>query len=147
MSVGIAFPDATILAFRFERRYPKRVGDAVEKAIATASAMVEATAKKSFLPRAGKKPTPNPLRGAFTLRVRTGQLRRSIRTKKTGKGFNVVYRVGSGIVYAPIHETGGRTKHANIPARPYMRPSLERNVNRIRKIVVSAVRAAMEASK
>jgi phage gpG-like protein len=52
------------------------------------------------------------------LHVRTGRLRKSINYWLQGDSAFV----GSNLVYAPIHEFG----FAFIPARPYLKPSIER---------------------
>lgn len=80
---------------------------------------------------------------------KTGNLRRSITEFAS---WNTI-EVWSRLVYSAIHEFGGtitpkkwnyltfkignkrvRTKKVNIPARPYLRPGLENNINEIVKI-------------
>lgn len=58
------------------------------------------------------------------LGVVTGRLRTSIATKPTEKrGDSYVAKIGTNVEYAAVHEFGFPER--NIPARPFMRPSLE----------------------
>jgi len=66
-------------------------------------------------------------------RRRTGALRRSIRVKNDRENLRSV--VGSGLVYARIHEVGGfilngfgKGRKIYIPARPYLRAALNENI-------------------
>jgi len=131
------------------------------RAVKDAGNLVQGESRKSFLPSSSG---PNPATGANTLRWQTGGLARSILSRVSGSGFSTQARVGPTLVYGAIHETGGRTKAhvikarkaggalafahkgANvvvksvqhpgslIPARPYMRPALERAMPRIESI-------------
>lgn len=58
--------------------------------------------------------------------VKTGTLRRSI-TRRVGKR---KARVGSNVEYAPFVEMGTR----KMPAQPYLRPALESNRDRIKRL-------------
>src|SRR4051812_49353550 len=51
------------------------------------------------------------------LHVRTGRLRRSINMKFEDNGFSVTATVGTNVVYARIHEMGGKTPAHVIEAR------------------------------
>ena len=107
--------------------------------------LAEATAKK----RMGK---------AGELNVRTGHLRRSITSRVEDKGDAVVGSIGSAIVYSRINELGGTIrpkvqkylkfqidghwvskKKVTIPARPYLKPSIEENFDKIRKIIIESI--------
>jgi len=48
------------------------------------------------------------------LKVRTGRLRTSIEKEVSGKGLDIVGRVGSNLKYARIHELGGPTEDITI---------------------------------
>jgi len=103
--------------------------------------LVEAAAKSRF-GRAGE------------LKVRTGHLRRSIRSGIDANTHGVVGWIGSNIVYARIHELGGvikptkakylkfqvnnkwvSKKQVTIPARPYLMPSITENIDKIKNII------------
>ncbi len=57
-------------------------------------------------------------RGSHTLGVRSGRLRRSIRPSKAAiSGSSIVASIGSNVVYAGIHEFGGRTAPHEIRPR------------------------------
>ena len=101
----------------------------------------EGQAKKSF----GK---------AGNLKVRSGHLRRSI---KSGASANKGW-IGSDTIYSAIHEFGGTikpkgsgylkfkignqfvsVKEVVIPARPYLRPSIAENYNKIEDIIFGQI--------
>lgn len=86
------------------------------------------------------------------LNVRGGDLRSSIAHEVDKDGLTSVGRVGSSVVYAPIHEFGGtirakkdwlrfktrdgqlvRVKQVTIPARPYLRPAVMDHLPDIQK--------------
>ena len=116
------------------------------KGMRNAMFYAEGEAKKSF----GK---------ADHLKVLTGRLRRSIYSgaEKTADG--VTGWVGANVVYAAIHELGGviraraskylyfevdgnfkKVQQVTIPARPYLRPAIEDNIDEIGKIIVSSIK-------
>lgn len=119
--------------------------DGLLKGVRQAMFVAEAWAKGSF----GKP---------GHLKARTGNLRRSINTKVVDKGNQIVGTIGSAVIYAAIHELGGKilpkkgkylkfaidghwisVKQVNIPARPYLAPSIESNINKIRDIIKNSV--------
>lgn len=92
------------------------------------------------------------------LKVQTGNLRRSIQSGAEETSDGVRGWLGSNVVYAAIHELGGvirpraarylhfnidgeqkAVKQVDIPARPYLRPSIEDNIDDIRDIIVSSI--------
>jgi len=92
------------------------------------------------------------------LKVRTGTLRRSIQSGAEETKDGVRGWIGASVVYAAIHELGGTirpraakylhfdidgdrktVKEVDIPARPYLRPSIEDNLDEIRDIIISSV--------
>ena len=114
-------------------------GDKVVNAIKTeegrrlsrACLLVERDAKLSFGPRHSKG-TESQTAPGETPSVITGTLRRSI-THETD-ALRLVGRVGSNVTYARIQEKGGfagRGHRTYIPARPYLRPALDRNMREI----------------
>lgn len=89
------------------------------------------------------------------LKSRTGNLRRSINTVVEDKGKSILGIIGTAVKYGPIHETGGVIKPikgkylkfaingnwrsvraVKIPARPYLTPSITRNEDKIRNIII-----------
>ena len=68
------------------------------------------------------------------LGVRTGRLRSSITAGKTIKSGNeYIEKIGTNVSYGTIHEFGGftgRNGRVRMPARPFLRPSLEDENNR-----------------
>ncbi len=90
--------------------------------------------------------------------VRKGYLRRSIRNRVEEHGREIVIKVGSNLIYAPVQELGAvirakkaeyltfkidgqwrRKKEVTIPARPYIRPTVEENLTGVEKFLVDAV--------
>jgi phage gpG-like protein len=97
--------------------------------------------KKTTLDKATlktKEGRKNPNTGEGTLRLLTGKLFRSFSPKRgtldnvyqteiTSNGFQLTY--GSSVVYAAIHEFGGKAGKggaATIPARPYFFPAIKK---------------------
>lgn len=99
---------------------------------------------------------------------RTGTLAKSIQVDRSGnRGARPVVRVGTNLEYAPIHEFGGtitpkkadalkfklpdgswRTaKRVIMPARPFMRPTYNRNRKKMGAIFAGAVRRAVSKVK
>jgi phage gpG-like protein len=98
------------------------------------------------------------------LKSRTGNLRRSINTKVIEEPNKVIGIIGTPVKYGAIHEVGGIIKPIHgkylkfaingnwksvrqsvIPARPYLRPSISENQNKIREIIIRNV--AEESNK
>ncbi len=77
------------------------------------------------------------------LKVQTGVLRRSVKTDTWGSGKKSGGKVGTNIVYAPIHEFGGRTgrNHASkIPARRPFSTVFFKNLKKINKMFSNLIR-------
>jgi phage gpG-like protein len=80
--------------------------------------------------------------GPGQLRIRSGHLRRSIKSKvlDRGGGREIIGVVGSDVIYAAIHEFGGphpRSKTGKkMPARPFIGPAFDKgNMIRMRRII------------
>jgi HK97 gp10 family phage protein len=65
--------------------------------------------------------------------VRTGNLRRSITHQTESNETQSKAYIGTNIEYAPYVEFGVASK--NIPAQPYLRPAIEENRDKIKKII------------
>lgn len=128
-------------------RLGSKFASALSKAMQKSAFVIEANIKKRF-------GTPG------NLKVRTGKLRRSIRTIITDKSVSV----GTNVVYAPIHEYGGiirpknyqyltfksqygwiRAKKVTMPARPFMKPGTEQSIPQIKEIIVQELIKAWES--
>lgn len=80
--------------------------------------------------------------------IDTGNLLNSIQKQHehaTGRGAEV--QIGTGVVYARIHELGGVIPNAfgrniiiNVPARPYLRPALDENQDAITSAVAEVIK-------
>lgn len=117
----------------------KDVGSETRKRLLQAGSVIQAEAKKNFKPRQARG-VPNPLTGPKTLRIQTGQLRRSIRVRATGTGFDTVVEIGPTVRYAERHEIG-----EGVPARPFMRPALEDTAKRVVALVGKSFRPILRA--
>ena len=103
----------------------------------------------ALIQRTAKRKVSGPV-----LNVRSGQLRRSIIVQKRGSGVGAVVTVGPKVKYGGIHEFGGVitpkrkkflrfqvggevifAKKVTIPERPYMRPSLQENLEAITRLI------------
>lgn len=100
-------------------------------------AEVEAEAKAAFT-SAHSRGTPTPSSPGTPPAVVTGTLRRSILSETPERiGFGYVGRVYPTTVYARVQELGGATgrNHAAVlPARPYLKPALDRKRDRLSAI-------------
>ena len=102
------------------------------------------------------------LTGGVDLYVRTGRLRGSINAEVEEKKGEIVGRVGTNVVYGPVHEFGatifakrypfmlfkidGRTVAARkvvIPKRPWLSPAMERNRAKIASMFEGRIRLEM----
>lgn len=143
--MGAAFSISVIGAssiIRSFRKASKEVGSETRKNLLKAGSVIQGKAKKNFRPRSAKG-VPNPLRGPKTLRVQSGQLRRSIRVRARGTGFDTVVEIGPTVRYAGRHEEpepGDR-----MPARPYMRPALEETEKQVVALVGKSFRPVLRA--
>jgi phage gpG-like protein len=81
------------------------------------------------------------------LRVQSGRLRSSIKGGANRRGNKVIGYIGSNVSYAAIHEFGGmagRGLRSKIPARPYLRPSVENNIIELNRIIQKAIRQEVD---
>jgi len=125
------------------RKAPDQMRAALLPAMRECMALAEATAKKDYLsgPRPGK------------LQRRSGRLRGSITSRVRLSGDKVSGELGTNVIYARIHELGGEirpktaqylkfqiagqwrsVKQVLMPARPFLRPAMEDNLDKFRTI-------------
>lgn len=121
------------------RRASKDIGSETRKNLLKAGSVIQGAAKKNFKPR-GSKGERNPLRGPKTLRIQSGQLRRSIRVRARGTGFDTIVEIGPTVGYAERHEIG-----QGVPARPFMRPALEDTAKQVVALVGKSFRPILRA--
>jgi phage gpG-like protein len=125
-------------------RYPEKFRDALVNGLKQAMLFAEGEAKK------------NLTGGPRNVKTVSGYLRRSI--KSTVDSSKLEGSIGSDVIYAAIHEYGGtitakkgpylvfqangswvKTSSVKIPERPYLRPALFGNVDKIGKIISKRV--------
>lgn len=100
--------------------------------------------------------------GMMMLQRRSGRLRASITSRVKIEGDRVTGVLGSNVIYARIHELGGiiRARNAKalvfkipgvgwrqaqsvtIPARPYLRPAITRNLDAVGQIISGRIEEA-----
>lgn len=81
--------------------------------------------------------TPTPAAPGQPPAIITSDLRASVKVTDPEGSFGKRYvRVGPTMEYARIQELGGGA----IPARPYLKPAVEKNIGRAREAVVDALR-------
>lgn len=78
---------------------------------------LEGEAKRKFVGRPVKEGAGAPLK------VRTGHLRRNIKSKVSESGDKFIGTIGNDVIYAAAIEYGYSPR--NLPARPFIRPVLE----------------------
>jgi len=122
---------------------------ALMKGMKKAILFAEGEAKKSF----GKP---------GNLKVGTGHLRRSIQSKVKDRIKVIVLSLSSNVIYAGIHEYGGVIKakkgpyltfkigdrwvkvaSVTMPARPFLEPAIEDNLDKMANIITSTVSKEM----
>jgi len=136
---------------RMLRRMPDAAVPALAKGMRQAMIMAEGTARGEYL-------------SGRALKRRTGRLRGSITHDVRISGDKVTGRIGSRVIYARIHELGGEivprqakalrfhipgvgwrtAKRVRIPARPFLRPSIEDNLDDITRVLAKRVEEAFE---
>lgn len=83
------------------------------------------------------------------LGVKTGRLRSSISAGQVEhSGNEYLVKIGTNVVYASIHEFGGmagRNNKVRIPARPFLRPSIEDSDNqqKVLNILTQSINEAL----
>lgn len=92
------------------------------------------------------------------LKARSGHLRRSIKSGLRVQSGGVVGWIFTDVIYGRIHELGGiirprvanylkfqiagrwvMTKKVRIPSRPYLKPAIADNINKIKDIIVRSI--------
>jgi phage gpG-like protein len=95
-------------------------------------------------------PTKRRLTGGNPLWVRTGRLRASILVDTKRIGRKIRGEVGTSVVYARIHELGGRAgrgKKVKIPKRPFLKPSYEEVKDKIKADINRAWKAILHGKR
>lgn len=140
MNISVSIKGGAEIAAKLKRLSDDVAGKALENAVVSGALLIQNAAKK-------KAP------------VRTGNLRRSIHigghsdqseladstggdlggNKNDGKSAEVL--VGTDVVYAASHEFG----RGNLAARPYMRPALDENKEKVVKEIGEALKDLLRA--
>lgn len=71
--------------------------------------------------------------------ILTGTLRRSVHAELvSATETQAMVEIGTNIVYGPLYEFGGINRGRYVQARPYLRPALEENHDKIREEMAAA---------
>ena len=114
VSMSISVRGVDELSQKLDRMSPKKNSAWVARALVKAALETQKIAAKEKIKRGGKGP-PVP----HILTSRTGTLRRSIRVNRAS--LPTAIEVGSDLIYAVVHELGGRFH----PPRPFLDPALK----------------------
>lgn len=141
----------TVFGFERAQAFLKKIGDdaetRMERAMKKATLVVETAAKENIRNGRTDWPALSPL---TLLRKKddrmlwdTGTLLRSIHSEvEATRGV-----IGSGLKYSPVHEFGTTSAGANnnitIPARSYLEPAANENLDKIRKVFLAELRAGV----
>ena len=113
--------------------------------------IVEKYAKSRSFKRKGKRGTINKIKGPYSLRYITGDLRNSIKANVTAR--QLILSAGNYLVpYALVQETGGKVGSAigntaaTIPARPFLTPVIEGGRGNMEQVVLNSIVERMDAS-
>ena len=102
---------------------------------------------KQKLSRWGRheKGTPTPSQPDTPPAIVSGQLRRSVKTSPVQQGFKgYQITIGPTMVYARVQELGGGPR--NLPARPYVQPTMEESKDEVRKLFMDELRSIISRS-
>ena len=100
------------------------------------------------------------------LKVRTGRLRSSVTSRIEGTGKNIIGKVGTNFLYAPVHEYGAvitpkrgkyltfqvdghwvRVKSVRIPRRPIWEPTLKENQKKYAVFLEPLLRSCLNEAR
>lgn len=111
---------------------------AVDEALRQAGLVMQRGIQETLTESGRHSPgTPTPSAPGQPPAIVTGALRASVRTTDPKTGFGARYiLVGPTMEYARIQELGGR----HLPARPYIEPTISRDMGKVRDAFVAAVR-------
>jgi len=110
---------------------PKRWSRGLIKGLKRAALYAEGESKKGF-DSCGSGP-PNPPPGP--LKVRTGHLRRSIRSGVEIR--SLIAWIGTDVIYGKVHEETGVGKAKLL--RPFLRPAIEDNRDKIANLIRDSI--------
>ena len=121
-------------------------GDEQKQALRKAAMLVERNMKQKLTANGRhKKGTPTPSAPGTPPAIVTGALRRSVKTSPVQQGFKG-YKIviGPTMVYARVQELGGGPR--NLPARPYVQPTMEESQDDVRKLFMDELRSMLSRS-
>lgn len=121
-------------------------GQEQKQALRKAADLVERNMKQK-LTQSGrhKRGTDTPSIAPAPPAIVTGALRRSVKrspVQQGFKGYQII--IGPTMVYARVQELGGGPR--NLPARPYVQPTMEESADEVRKLFIDELRSIISRS-
>jgi phage gpG-like protein len=113
---------------KMRRLQPPKIGDVHTRALGRGGEQIQKTTRRVFL-------------SGRSLQRRSGDLQRSIIVDRTA--LPRWAEVGSNLRYAPPHEFGWPGH--NLPARPFLRPAAERDLEKLQGIYVEEIDRALDS--
>lgn len=122
-----------------------RMEAATQRATREVLHLIERRTKQRLAEKSHKRGTPTPSGAGEPPALITGNLRRSISVSgPEPMGLGVWGgKVGPTAIYGRVQELGGTTARGTLPARPYLRPSLEELLPEIAEIYRAAWASAI----
>ena len=123
MIAGIDFTLKVDYGFPQSRVAGSYIRAGVKQGLTWGSVILRGAAKNLSFKKKGTRGTINKLKGRYSLRYITGDLRDSIETHTTAR--EIILSAGNAAVpYAKLHEYGGTSENFNkrVPARPFLTP-------------------------
>lgn len=110
------------------QRLAASAGQACRRGANNAARLVASETKQTLTTTTHRKGTPTPSRPGDPPSLVSGTLRRSVKIVPAQPQGGTAYlaKVGPTAVYARIQELGGDTGWSVLPARPYLKPTVEK---------------------
>lgn len=112
--------------FIFSQKFKNELFTNSKKALISSAEILQDAVKKEL------STSSSPSRPGTPPGQVSGDLKNSITIDITNLNKNVV-TIGSDLDYAAVQEFGGMANKAVLPARPYLRPALNKNIKKIVK--------------
>jgi len=112
--------------FKFSQKFKNELFDNSTKALESSGDILKEAIEKEL------STSSSPSRPGTPPGSVTGALKNSITIDKTDLNKGTI-TIGSDLPYAAIQEWGGTANHSILPARPYLRPALAKNIKKIVK--------------
>lgn len=138
MIAGIDFTLKVDVDIHSPEEINRIVNTGAEEGLKEAGPILEKYAKSRSFKRKGKRGTINKIKGPYSLRYITSDLRDSITSIVTVR--DLILGAGSiKVPYAGVQEAGGEVNNATLPARPFLSPVILSEENMIRDLIIDKI--------